>query len=595
LSFIILQPHLVQRLALQDGACVDENIEAPRPLSNLRDSLLNSRHIAQITTKGPMLRSQLSSYGCKRVGRNVQHCHAAPFERCAARRRAPDAAGCPRHQGYTPLQTQTHGWILPVVIWSDHYLTTRSVPRQAQTRIAVLAGYMAFFDSVMPADFRAVKNGWGAARAQELAGLGQVFYSGLIDGFASARRVASELAAFDPHVLVFMPTMAAPAGYQWEAVRELGRRPTVILNLHELEQVEADYVSQSIVAHSANVGCMMINNILRRHGWPAAVVTGRVGEPATAAGIQAAVQSAAVAGRLRRARFGILGAPIEGYINVTCDAGQLRDAVGCELVDIPLQEWLDTYRGASTADIAELADRLSGSCSVAVTDAEEFTSSVRLCVALEQITQRHGLDGGTFNCRHEFGVENPGIGLLGCLANSYLTTTGVPFTCTGDTITAIAMFLGKNLGGDALYCELDTVDYSRDAVLCANTGEGDFCQAAARPCIRASGKESGRKSRGCSVFYEPTRGAATAIAFTPRLDAKGGHMILAAQGEFTDVPPTSLHLPHAMFKFQSGPVADAISRWIASGPTHHVSLSSGALAAPLREVANHLNIGFESI
>jgi L-arabinose isomerase len=464
-----------------------------------------------------------------------------------------------------------------------------------QSRIAVLAGYMPFFDSVMPSNYRAQKTEWGAARAHELGAAGKVYYSGLIDGFESARRVAQELAGFDPDVLVFMPTMAAPAGYQWEAVRELGRRPTVILNLHDLEQIGREYVSQSIVAHSANVGCMMINNVLRRHGWPAVVVTGRVGATSTQARAQRAVQSAAVAGQLRRARFGILGAPIEGYINVTCDAADLRAAVGCELVDICVDEWLDSYESASSSAVSALQAQLSQAYVVQVADPDELTRSVRLCVALEQIVHRHELDGGTLNCRHEFGVEHPKIGLIGCLANSYLTTSGLPFTCTGDTITAIAMFLGKQLSGNALYCELDTIDYTRDAVLCANTGEGDFCQAAERPCIRASGKESGRTSRGCSVFYTPTRGAATAIAFTPRLEAKGGYLILAAQGELTEIPPTSLQMPHAMFRFENGPVEAGLSRWIAAGPTHHVSLSTGSLATQLSEVAHHLGIEFESV
>ncbi len=465
-----------------------------------------------------------------------------------------------------------------------------------RSSIAVLAGYMPFFDSVMPGNFRASKHEWGAARAAELASSGEVYYSGLIDGLENARRVAQELDELDPDILVFMPTMAAPAGYQWEAVRELGRRPTVILNLHELERIGPDYASQSIVAHSANVGCMMINNVLRRHGWPAVVVTGRAGETSTQVSLQRTVQSAAVAGRLRRARFGILGAPLEGYINVTCDAAQLRTTLGCELVEISVDEWLDSYVSAPSSEVAALQDRLTQACSVKVADADELVRSVRLCVALEHIARRHELDGGTLNCRHEFGVEHPGIGLIGCLANSYLTTLGLPFTCTGDTITAIAMFLGKHLSGNALYCELDTIDYARGAVLCANTGEGDFCQPAAqRPCIRASGTESGRASRGCSVFYTPITGEATAIAFTPRLEAKNGYVIVAAQGELCEAPPTALQMPHAMFRFEIGPVEDSLSRWIAAGPTHHACLSTGSLATQLSEVAHHLGIGFEAI
>jgi L-arabinose isomerase len=311
------------------------------------------------------------------------------------------------------------------------------------------------------------------------------------------------------------------------------------------------------------------------------------------------VRAASVAGRLRTARLGVMGAPLDGYLNVVCDPAALERATGAQLVDIPAAEVTEAWRGVGPAEVAALAAAYGARMPLdaATVASPDFRDALRLALALEALVQRHRLDGGAFNCRNEHAVGNTEIGVLGCLALSHLTTHGFPFTCTGDTLTAVAMLLGKHLGGDSLYCELDTPDYARDAVLCANTGEGDFRQAAAcAGCrIAVSGQESGRNSRGCSVGYDVDAREGTAIAFTPRAGDPGGHAILFAEGRIEPPPPTGLKLPHLMFRFRGLPVGEGMSRWIAAGATHHAGISSGHHGAALEAVALHLGIGAERV
>jgi L-arabinose isomerase len=398
-------------------------------------------------------------------------------------------------------------------------------------------------------------------------------------------------------VIVLAPTMAAPAGYQWTAIRDHAGVPIFLWNVHGLHTIDRSYTAESIVPNSANVGCMMINNILRREGRPADIVTGHVDDAAMLEAAKWRIKAAILAGRLRKARFGVLGKPLDGYINVVADAGALRRAIGANLVDITAAEFTDAYRAGTPAMVDALDAELRATYRIEVPDGGELRDSLRLCIALATIVERHRLSGGTFNCRNEFGVHNPEINVIGCLANTYLTTSGFPFTCTGDIITAIAMFLGKHAGGDSYYCELDTIDYARDLMLCANTGEGDFCQSAdpAGCCIRPSGRQSGRIARGCNVIYPMPDRPGTAIAFTPRADSKGGHAIIAAEGRIAGSPPSGLGLPSMNFKFASGSTADAVSRWILAGATHHACISSGHLARELGLVAHHLGIGLDTV
>jgi hypothetical protein len=470
---------------------------------------------------------------------------------------------------------------------------------QRPPRIAVVCGYMPYFEEIMPPDFRSAMAARGEAGARRLDGLGEVLFAGLVhdhdSGFAAGQRIR----AFAPDVVVLAPTMAAPAGYQYAAVRDLGRIPIVLLDIHELETIPPDYTAHSIVPNSVTVGCMMINSLLRRQGRWSPVVTGHAGDPATWARARDTVRVAAVAGRFTRARFGVLGAPLDGYSHVLCDPGALAGATGASLVEIGPAEFTDAWRGIADTAVAALAAayRAAVTVDIAAADEDQFRRSLRLALTLEAMVRRHGLAGGTFNCRNEYGVLNPEIGVLGCLANSHLTTHGHPFTCTGDVLTAIAMYLGKQLGGDSYYCELDTLDYAADAVLCANTGEGDFRQAesCAGCAIRRSGHESGRYSPGCNIRYDMPHRDGTALAFAPRPDAPGGHVIIAAQGRIAGTPDTRLALPSMYFRFQDMPVGEAMSRWIEAGAVHHTGISSGHHAAALELVARLVGIGFERV
>jgi len=457
---------------------------------------------------------------------------------------------------------------------------------------------MSYFDELMPADHPSRMAGRGKGKAARLSELGTVCYPGLIHDFESGEAAGRELADFDPDVVVVAPSMAAPADFQWAAVRDLSRVPVVLLNFHELQSIPASFGAEDIIPNSVNVGSMMIGNILRREGRKFSVVTGIDHDAATWQRALETIRAAMTASALARSRLGIFGKALPGYSNVVCDPEALRTSVGCNLVAIPLAEFTDAFLSQSDGRVDGLAGDLAMRYRVEpAVDDPEYLTSVRMCLAVETICDRHGLDGGTLNCRDEFGIRNPAIGILGCLANSYMTTGGRPFTCTGDVLTAVAMFLGKRLAGDTYYCELDTIDYGRDAVLCANTGEGDFCQASGSDIctIRRSGTQSGRRLPGCNVFYRMPNAAGTAIAFTPRAGARGGHAIIAAEGQIESTPANALKLPSMLFRFANGHAHEAISRWIAAGPNHHAGISTGHHGGSLGLVASFLDIEFQAV
>ena len=227
-------------------------------------------------------------------------------------------------------------------------------------------------------------------------------------------------------------------------------------------------------------------------------------------------------------------------------------------------------------------------------DGEDLRAAYRLAAALESVADRHNLDCGTFNSHLEYSHNNPKIGLVGGRANSWLTSAGIPFTDTGDTITAMAMLVGRLLSGTAVYTELNTIDYDAGAILCANTGEVDF-SAASHVSIFPAKSFTGKQQRGAIIDAELRTGPATILGFTPHPDARGGFRLIVFPGHVTGRPNIDLHVPHSLFRPAGLDAPTGFSRWIEAGATHHACLSLGDIVEPARLVGNLLGIDVEVI
>ncbi|MBL8590700.1 MAG: hypothetical protein JNK46_19350 [Methylobacteriaceae bacterium] len=464
-------------------------------------------------------------------------------------------------------------------------------------RIAVVAGYMPFFDEIMPKGYAQEREARGRDLGRAVTPEGcESVYLGLVRDHASGAAAGKALATGGFDCVLVVPTMATPAGYLWETLGPNPQIPVILYAAHETATIDAGFDMPTLCRNSATVGALMIGNLLARAGRPFRVVVGHGEDATTTADVAAELRAAAVAGAIRRARLGIFGRPLDGYDNVAVDAATLARAIGVTTIDVPLEEWNATHAALGEEDVARERAFVTG---LAELDdrgrPQEAEAALRLSGALQRAIARHDLSAGAINCRGAFGVGRGEHPSLGCLAISAATARGVPFTCTADAITAIAMLIGRRLSGGALYCELDAIDEARDAFLCANTGEGDLGWRGCHSRVFVSGADSGRYAPGCSVRQVLPQGPATAIGFSPNAAAKGGFTLIAMEGETLDEPQVALSVTSVWFRATRRPMRAAMQDWIAAGATHHCSLSRGHLAASLAIVAEHLGIGFRNI
>lgn len=455
-------------------------------------------------------------------------------------------------------------------------------PRPRRARIAVAGGMMAYFETIMAPGFRDDRRRHIAEVTHGLAARHDLIDLGLWADAGDAAAMLPRLEAAAPDLLLFVPTMATPP-QELAALARRARLPVVIACGHELTRVGEAYDMRELCRHSTNVGTTMLGAMLRRYPElpEPVVVSGFLDDPAFHRRLALAVEAAVLARRMRGLRVGRLGAPLTGYDHVGLSAEEARLGQ-LEVVDIPLDRWRAALAAVTPEEIrAFREERLARLVprQTVWTEGPDLDQAIRQALALDRLAEDERLDCGSLSCRGPFGVDLPG-GSVGCLATSLMTGSGRPFSATGDLVTAVAMAIGRHLGGATLYCELDAVDRGRDAFLVANTGEGDFawCPTHGSAAIRPAAAHSGREVPGVVLSHDLAAGPAVMLGVVPDLRA-GSFRLLALEGETLDAPArTGLFVTSGWFRTALRPALAAFEAWADAGATHHGALSRGDIA-----------------
>jgi L-arabinose isomerase len=456
-------------------------------------------------------------------------------------------------------------------------------------KVALLSPYWDFFEHSVPGDLRAAGRERAAAVATALEPTGsglRIVADEVADARETGRAAGARIAAAEPDALVLVQSIAVPPAYTLAALDAVPGVPLVVFAAQRARRPPADYSHADVAADGATVGTPQLTNVLARRGRPYALVAGALED--AAGRLRAAVRAAAAAGRLRRSRIARVGRPIDGYDCVDCDPDALRAATGIELVAVEPTAVREAYL---QADGEAVEDELRASWDVTAPACVE--RSARFAAGLETLDTRLGVAAGAMNCHvPEIRLgDEPGI--APCFALGRETSRGVPWTCAGDVVTAVAMLTLKLLGGAALYHEIQALDHGSDEALLANSGEHDI--ALADPGERPRLQQNPWWDGACATF-SPAPGPATLVGFTPHADEPSGFRYVIAEGEFTARRLPGTATVNAAFRFAGDePVAIAWERWVRAGVNHHSAATAGHYGAAVAAVAEHLGVGAQYI
>ena len=157
--------------------------------------------------------------------------------------------------------------------------------------------------------------------------------------------------------------------------------------------------------------------------------------PAAAGRLSAALRGLRAASRLRGSRLGIVGRPSPWLVYSRVDPPLLRERLGVELVEVPMEVLEERFRRAEAP--RGLLEKLVEGAERVERPRGELVKALRLYQALREIIGEYGLDAFTIEC---FEVI-PRLDTTACLALSLFNSEGVVAGCEGDVPATVSMML----------------------------------------------------------------------------------------------------------------------------------------------------------
>ena len=469
--------------------------------------------------------------------------------------------------------------------------------QSAPVRAAVVSPYWTFWEAsaggpALREDRRRLLT--DAVGALQSAGSAlDVICTGLLDSPEAAGALADGIEG-DLDVIVAVICMAAPSTHGLGFLDRFPAVPVVVWSVQRSRNIRAGFDASDITSAGTAVGTPQLTNMLARSGRPHEIVVGTLDDAPSHRRVARAVQVAATASALRRARIARVGQPPPGYACVDTEAGTLRLATGIHLVDVDPADLRRRWCAVDEASTDDLQREAEAAAEIAAPWDAAGRRSLAGAAALEALDDELDVAAGAMNCHVPELRFDTEVGVTPCYGLGRETSRGIPWTCAGDVLTAVAMLVGKRLGGAALYHELEVLDFDTDEVAIANSGEHDlaWCPAGRRPRLQPNPWYTGDPLTGASIWFELPPGPASLIGFTPHSDEPSGYRFIVAEGTITERSLPQSPTVGGVFRFAGDAgVAESWRAWAAAGVNHHSSCSPGLLADDVATVARYLRVG----
>lgn len=455
-------------------------------------------------------------------------------------------------------------------------------------RIGIVNPYWNFWESAVEGDFAQDRRDLSAVAADTLAATAEIAWSVIVQPGDDIPALALRLDA-DIDGIVVVSTMAASPGAVLALLAAFPRTPLVVWATHLGAAVDENLSHAGITLRGGTVGTPMIGADLTRQGRAFDVVAGEITD---ASRIGDAVRRATAAGAVRRSRLAIIGSPLPGYEWARISDERLA-AVGVEVVTSEPADLAARVHAVTPAQIAAARDGIAGFAIDDDVDDVAIDTAIRYSIALEGLVEEDRLGAGTLNCHVAHLRLDPRLGSAPCFALGRSTSAGVPWTCTGDVATSLAMLLVTSLGAPTLYHEIEALDEVTGEAVLANSGEHDsrFASSTERRII--ANPWFPRSPATASALFSIAPGPASLVGISS--DREGRLTVVVATGRFTARTWPDSGTVNAAFEFGSAPIAEAWESWSKAGVGHHSCATDRHVARDLEVMCRHLGLDFVEI
>jgi L-arabinose isomerase len=437
-------------------------------------------------------------------------------------------------------------------------------------------------------------------RVRELGA--DVVSAGLVDTAQGARLAGDAFAQAQVDLVLCHAVTYATSSQVLPAFQAAGV-PVVLLGLQPTATL--DYAGTDTGEWLANCAACCVPEIAgacTRAGIPYDTVAGTIDDDERAwSKIAAWVRAAGAVRALKRSRIGFMGHAYAGMLDMYADFTAVHAQLGAHVEVLEIDDLGTRVARADEAEVAAKeaeirehftfadpsADPIAGPI-----EPEQLDWSSRVAVGLDHLVEDFELDALTYYYRGVDGNESERLGAGVIVGNSLLTARGIPTAGEADIKTNIAQLVLDRLGAGGSYTEYYGLDFDEDFILMGHDGPGHIAIAQEQPTLRSLKVFHGKRGAGLSVELQVRYGPITIVGCTQTADGK--LKLIVAEGESIPGETFRIGNTNSRLRFESKPAA-FFEAWCAEGPTHHVALGVGHVAAEVRNVARMLDLPYAEV
>ena len=420
---------------------------------------------------------------------------------------------------------------------------------------------------------------------------------GLIDNPKSAMEAGHKFRQADVDIIFLHVTTYALSSTVLPVVQR-AKVPVIILNLSPEKAI--DYKSfNKLNDRTKMTGVWLANvsacpvpeiaNVFLRAGIKFHQITGVLhGDAEVWNEVKEWIEAASVANKLAHNRLGCMGHYYGGMLDVYTDLTLQLTSFGGHIEMLEVDELAELRREVT---VKEITDRvrlfyrefdINNKCSET-----DLIQAARTSVALDKLVKKHDLGSMAYFYSGTGVQENEDAISSIILANSLLTSRGIPVAGEYEIKNVQAMKIMDCFGAGGSFTEFYALDFKDDVVLMGHDGPGHLAIAEGKTKVKPLDVFHGKVGKGLSVEMSVKLGKVTLLSVVQKADGK--LMLLAAEGE--SVPGSILEIgnTNSRYKFPIG-VKNFLNTWNSYGPAHHCAAGIGHLGSKIKKLGELLDI-----
>lgn len=335
-----------------------------------------------------------------------------------------------------------------------------------------------------------------------------------------------------------------------------------------------------------------ITSVLGRSGLRYGLVTAHLKDDGTWREIRSWVDAAKVLTGMRSNRLGLLGHYYCGMLDVYTDLRRVSATFGTHLELLEMDELAALRSNVSEEEVQAKVREFSETFRVSEDCPEdEIERAARTSVALDKLVESHSLGSMAYYYEGQPGNAHEDIVTSVIAGNTLLTGRGIPVAGEYEVKNALAMKIMSLLGAGGSFSEFYAMDFNEDVVLLGHDGPAHYLMSEDKVELVPLPLYHGKPGKGLSIQMTVRQSDVTLLSVC---EGDDGLFLLMAEGRTVSGDVLEIGNTNSRYRFPCG-MKSFFEQWCKAGPSHHLAVGIGHVAATLEKFAFLSGIGIKVI